>query len=150
MLYSLSYCRNWLFLLLCLYKTEFKIFQVHLDLLDYSQTSNKRLILRCGAYSRTVFEELGNVKILSHQEKTTSRSIQGYIPFAIYLSKINNGNTTVICEICSKLAIKHQNDADEKYIIHYLFALYFKLTYIIELKITMPSSDMLIQIKFLH
>ena len=34
-----------------------------------------------------------------------------YFPARIYLFKVNNRNTRTRCQICSKLTIKHQNDA---------------------------------------
>ena len=33
------------------------------------------------------------------------------MPERIYLLRVNNRNTKTMCEICSKLTLRHQNDA---------------------------------------
>ena len=43
----------------------------------------------------------------------TSRVIKIYISTGIYISEVSNGSTRVMCQVYSKLTLKHQNYAME-------------------------------------
>ena len=46
------------------------------------------------------------LKIRVSKKRYLTQQMEAFFPFDIYLFKVNNGNTSTMCEICSKLTIK--------------------------------------------